>query len=36
VRPTGHRILAALDPGERDELAATLRTLLESLGGSTP
>jgi len=31
---TEHRILAALDAGERDELAATLRALLESLGGS--
>ena len=31
---TEHRILAALGAGERDELAATLRTLLESLGGA--
>ncbi|EOD67263.1 MarR family winged helix-turn-helix transcriptional regulator [Amycolatopsis vancoresmycina] len=30
---TEHRILAALSADERDELAATLRTLLESLGG---
>jgi DNA-binding MarR family transcriptional regulator len=31
---TEHRILAVLSTGEREELAATLRTLLESLGGA--
>ncbi|MEU4248188.1 MarR family transcriptional regulator [Amycolatopsis sp. NPDC026612] len=32
---TEHRILAALDDGAREELAATLRMLLESLGGAS-